>query len=170
MMPYYPTLAEDLARAKEILAKGLNNFDVGLPDIVQGGTIYGADTYAAYKLLESFVEEIEARGEQIKSLTHVAAGWQQKAHDWSVENAELRVSAMEKRSVHDHLDAIGIPRNLPEGELTLVGRVVEAIAAAKGKSSTKLLETLSNLCKQNYTGQLLEQHIQKLIVAHKDGK
>jgi hypothetical protein len=60
-MSYYPTLDEDLARAKEILAKGkAQPFMLGdhlqIPD---GGTIYGADTYAAYMLLESFVAEIE---------------------------------------------------------------------------------------------------------------
>ena len=67
-MPYYPTLEEDVARAKEILAKGQPstwekaNFT---PDVVEalrqvgGGTIYGGDVYAAYKLLESFVQAIE---------------------------------------------------------------------------------------------------------------
>jgi hypothetical protein len=33
-----------------------------------GGSIYGKDTFAAYKLLESFVEEIEGRGKAIASL------------------------------------------------------------------------------------------------------
>jgi hypothetical protein len=69
-MTYYPTLAEDLTRAKEILAKGSGGkFSVELeklgPELyarltdLAGGTIYEADTYAAYKLLESFVAEIE---------------------------------------------------------------------------------------------------------------
>jgi hypothetical protein len=39
-MPYYDTLTEDLARAREILDKG---------------AIFGGDTFAAFKLLESFV-------------------------------------------------------------------------------------------------------------------
>ena len=62
-MPYYDTIEEDLTRAKEILEKGRNV--IGLPHPtdpalkVAGGTIYGVDTYAAYKLLESFVAEIE---------------------------------------------------------------------------------------------------------------
>ena len=64
-MTYYPTLDEDLKRAKEILArgKGLPN---DLPDHdrrqthFEGAMIYGGDIYAAYKLLESFVETIEA--------------------------------------------------------------------------------------------------------------
>lgn len=70
-MPYYPTLAEDVARAKEILEKGRSTIEADT--IVHGrdralqeqilhvasGTIYGADIYAAYKLLESFVIEIE---------------------------------------------------------------------------------------------------------------
>lgn len=82
-MPYYPTLAEDVARAKEILAKGkadalppnvkrcrhckqLTTGTIGKPpcdhDIYPevSGTIYGADIYAAYRLLQSFVEAIEA--------------------------------------------------------------------------------------------------------------
>lgn len=71
-MTYYPTIEEDLARAKEILAEGKSALEqvldgIVLPDGVtraqllqlQGGTIYGKDTYAAYKLLESFVEFIE---------------------------------------------------------------------------------------------------------------
>lgn len=45
-MTYYPTLAEDIERAKQILARGL----------------FGADAYATYKLLESFVDAIEVVG------------------------------------------------------------------------------------------------------------
>lgn len=69
-MPYYPTLAEDVARAKEILAKGQpSTWEKAqfTPEVVEalrqvgGGTIYGADVYAAYKLLESFVAELAAR-------------------------------------------------------------------------------------------------------------
>jgi transcriptional regulator NrdR family protein len=69
-MPYYDTLAEDVARAKQILAKGQPaEWEKAqfAPDVLEalrktdrGGIIYGADTYAAYKLLESFVEAIEA--------------------------------------------------------------------------------------------------------------
>jgi hypothetical protein len=66
-MPYYDTLEEDLTRAKEILEKGKAEADNDdLPEAVRawlasqhGGTIYGADIYAAYRLLESFVAEIE---------------------------------------------------------------------------------------------------------------
>lgn len=63
-MSYYPTLAEDLARAKQILAEGAaaNELEgLNVPTIISlsGGTIYGKDIYAAYKLLESFVEAIE---------------------------------------------------------------------------------------------------------------
>ena len=70
-MPYYNTIEEDLTRAKEILERGKAESDVRLDEIFPqedvrervkalGGTIYGADIYAAYKLLESFVEIIEA--------------------------------------------------------------------------------------------------------------
>lgn len=61
-MPYYPTLREDVERAKEILAEGrVEPPDLPLPEHVAfSGTIHGKDTYAAYKLLESFVETLEA--------------------------------------------------------------------------------------------------------------
>jgi hypothetical protein len=67
-MSYYDTIDEDLQRAKEILQEGrLKDEDVPqhlssdlrMHLIAQSGTIFGKDTYAAYKLLESFVEEIE---------------------------------------------------------------------------------------------------------------
>jgi hypothetical protein len=64
-MSYYPTIEEDLQRAKEILAKGraeipkLEGIEGPLTIRLSGGTIDGADIYAAYKLLESFVTEIE---------------------------------------------------------------------------------------------------------------
>lgn len=73
-MTYYRTLQEDVDRAKEILAKGRANLetfrqDAGLREKDQarfaqllGGIIYGADTFVAYKLLESFVEAIETVG------------------------------------------------------------------------------------------------------------
>jgi hypothetical protein len=60
-LTYYPTLAEDLRRAKEILEEGkAEPSNLPMPDHINfGGTIFGKDTYAAYKLLESFVEQIE---------------------------------------------------------------------------------------------------------------
>lgn len=58
-MPYYDTIDEDLARAKRIL---------------DNGTIYGADIYAAYKLLESFVAEIERLNERL-TIALSAAGF-----------------------------------------------------------------------------------------------
>jgi hypothetical protein len=76
-MSYYDTLAEDLARAKQILAEGEGNgcgeyrpdhngeclncdewADAHGP--TYGKAIYGKDIYAAYMLLQSFVEAIEA--------------------------------------------------------------------------------------------------------------
>jgi hypothetical protein len=59
---YYDTLDEDLARAKQILARGKPSSE-GLPPGIKatGGTIFGGDIYAAYKLLESFVAEIDRR-------------------------------------------------------------------------------------------------------------
>ena len=64
-MPYYPTLRQDVARAKQILAEGrasaetLDGIDAPVIISMEGGTIFGKDIYAAYKLLESFVEVIE---------------------------------------------------------------------------------------------------------------
>jgi hypothetical protein len=62
-MPYYDTIADDVKRAKEILARGKPSSE-GLPPGIEatGGTIFGGDTYAAYKLLESFIEVVEALG------------------------------------------------------------------------------------------------------------
>lgn len=71
---YYPTITEDIARAKQILAKGRNELVPGLAEAereldprvdvehlrtLAGGTIFGADIYPAYKLLESLVTEVE---------------------------------------------------------------------------------------------------------------
>lgn len=74
-MTYYPTLAEDVARAKEILAQGRAQLDTletrFTPAVaaalqeVAGGTIYGKDVFVAYKLLESFVEAIEGVGVEV---------------------------------------------------------------------------------------------------------
>ena len=75
-MPYYDTIEADLRRAKEILAKGdhraeleheltdggLRHFEDASKNELRktrSGAISGADIYAAYKLLESFVAEIE---------------------------------------------------------------------------------------------------------------
>jgi hypothetical protein len=71
-MTYYDTIAEDLTRAKEILTVGkLRRVEVEklyphseqLEHIEQmiahSGTIFGKDIFVAYKLLESFVAEIE---------------------------------------------------------------------------------------------------------------
>ena len=66
-MSYYPTIDEDLARAKQILEKGrdadvpLGTLSAALQAAINkhSGAIYGADIYPAYKLLESFVAEIE---------------------------------------------------------------------------------------------------------------
>jgi|KBSMisStandDraft_5_1062788.scaffolds.fasta_scaffold00317_23 hypothetical protein len=75
-MTYYPTLAEDLTRAKEILERGKAEHRLDLTmtlprervKALSGGTIYGGDTYAAYMLLESFVAAIEAVGPKVCEL------------------------------------------------------------------------------------------------------
>jgi hypothetical protein len=55
-MTYYDTLEEDLERARQILRNGTGHFGSFRPS---GGTIIGADTYAAYKILESLIAEVE---------------------------------------------------------------------------------------------------------------
>lgn len=62
-MTYHPTLTEDITRAKEILDRGRER---DLPE--SGGAIYGADSFAAWKLLESFIEAIEAVGPKVCEL------------------------------------------------------------------------------------------------------
>ena len=101
-MPYYRTLREDVQRAKEILERGKTTFneelaehltdpigsalDASAVDSIKravGGTIYGADTYAAYKLLESFVEVIETMDPKVCELAMRARrlGEAMAAHD-----------------------------------------------------------------------------------------
>ena len=68
-MTYYNTLAEDITRAKEILAKGKADWDALMADVppevrdrmrASGpGAIFAGDTHAAYRLLESLVAAIE---------------------------------------------------------------------------------------------------------------
>lgn len=64
-MPYYPTIEQDVERAKALLTKGrfVSSFAEGERI---SGTIFGADVYVAYKLLESFVAELDARGRIIE--------------------------------------------------------------------------------------------------------
>lgn len=65
-MPYHDSIDEDLARATQIVAEG-KSAPEDRPDWMTdhqwdqlaSGAICGKDTYAAYKLLESFVAEIE---------------------------------------------------------------------------------------------------------------
>ena len=66
-MSYEDTIADDLKRAKEILAKGkMTEKDAeAFPDVIRkkvietSGNICGADIYPAYRLLESLVKEVE---------------------------------------------------------------------------------------------------------------
>ena len=60
-MTYYPTLAEDIKRAKEILERGREQsvFATEIYAHLEDGGITGGDNYAAFKLLESFVQELE---------------------------------------------------------------------------------------------------------------
>jgi hypothetical protein len=72
-MSYYPSLAEDIARAKEILANGrAGDQPSWMSDEewarLSGGTIYGADLYAAYKLLETFVQKLDLPADHYNAL------------------------------------------------------------------------------------------------------
>lgn len=87
-MPYYPTIAEDLKAAEEILKRGdarrefvqdfpaVTNADRDALMKLAGGTIYGADTYAAYKLLESFVKEIPRLNEELLAMHEEAVQYE----------------------------------------------------------------------------------------------
>ena len=95
-MSYYPTLAEDVARAKEILAKG-RGVRGWLAGIHGGGTIYGADTYAAYKLLESFVAEIEQLRLGLDTAAQSAVALQRALVQSQAQVARQRVTAVTAR-------------------------------------------------------------------------
>jgi len=85
---YYSTLDEDLARAKAILAKGKEELppDCNLA-VTELTMILPTDSYAAYKLLESFVAEIERLRENEKYLTWLEA--EQMKTEISEKDAEI---------------------------------------------------------------------------------
>jgi len=71
------TLPDDLARARELLDKGRARADAlatlrpqvrELSILKKGGVIDYGDIYAAYRLLESFVNEIAALNDEIAAL------------------------------------------------------------------------------------------------------
>jgi hypothetical protein len=128
-MSYYDTIDEDLARAKAILAGGAavteGMKEVYGPTIIplDGPTIYGQDLYAAYKLLESFVAEIErlhvdhTRAVLRYTVKGYQAGENADGHRWRViaetreaEIARLRAEnetvVREKRQQFAQLQAI----------------------------------------------------------------
>lgn len=70
-MTYYRTLAEDVQRAREIIDRGKAEIPESIaeqmPDVQReamrarlGGAVIGADTFAAWHLLRTFVEVCEA--------------------------------------------------------------------------------------------------------------
>lgn len=72
-MTYYETLAEDLIRAKQILAAGREDYTVSgseqqKPYVIHGRTILAVDIFAAYQLLESFVQVIERQQDALTAL------------------------------------------------------------------------------------------------------
>lgn len=107
-MSYYDTIEEDLKRAKEILERGkeptrfAERLAAEWGDAPVGGTIFGADIYAAYKLLESFVAEIERlQAEHTRAVLHYTfkgymAGENVDARHWRerAENAEAEIERL----------------------------------------------------------------------------
>lgn len=85
-MPYYATVEEDLTRAREILEKGKlkvedlqHEFITLSPAMLQrmvdtSGHIYGGDNFAAYKLLESLVAEVERSQSELRRLLDTIRG------------------------------------------------------------------------------------------------
>jgi hypothetical protein len=121
LMPYYDTIEEDLVRAKAILETGRpTDEDIAeLPEPLREmakatGHIFGADNYAAYKLLESFVEAIEAVGTSVCALAvrherlRAARPIQPPGTitcplcDWSARN-EVPDDAEARARIEDHL-------------------------------------------------------------------
>jgi len=106
-MPYYDTIDEDLARAKAILAKGrevrlLNPTDPECSPEIESVGIAGADIDAAYKLLESFVAEIERLRDALLAIEeHMAA---EKRCDF-VEHAQLQADYTEAVRLYRERDA-----------------------------------------------------------------
>lgn len=106
-MPYYPTIAEDLKAAEDILARGKltdvtwdADLDVETRAAIsraQGGTIYGADTYAAYKLLESFVKEIPRLNAELLAM-------HEEATQYETELNRLKANPMTR--MHNLVDAL----------------------------------------------------------------
>jgi hypothetical protein len=103
-MTYYPTIEEDLARAKEILDRSAR--DITTFANTGGETLYSNDIYAAYKLLESFVDEIERlHVERTRDALHYtfkgyqagentdAKHWRQRAEAAEAEIERLRSQA-----------------------------------------------------------------------------
>jgi hypothetical protein len=108
-MTYYPTIEEDLARAKKILETGKPDHDNSLlpPEYQElaGGVIYGQDTYAAYKLLESFVAEIERMRAREGAIDRRASYAVEQ-----IDNLRRRIETLEEdRQVVEELIAVMTP-------------------------------------------------------------
>lgn len=117
-MSYYPTLREDIARAKEILAKGKADPDTispydrerSEPPVAGIGTIWGADVYVAYKLLESFVEVIETM--DVK-LCETALRARKRGQELTREEPGYTTAHLDRRS-DDDWKAVRRVRELPD--------------------------------------------------------
>lgn len=115
-MSYYETLTEDLQRAKELLALGVDHFHAGdQPVKVVNNAVYGADTYDAYKLIESFVTQIEKdealiiRGTEALEL----ASEQMEESEARAQKAEQRAAEYRKvmLEIADCIDTAPLPDN-----------------------------------------------------------
>jgi hypothetical protein len=141
-MPYYDTIDEDLKRAKHILERGCDRADGASDSLrgietVRGGTIFASDIYAAYKLLESFVEHITYLHQQTEAChNHIEELETFKQHAKTLNKtaaAEIERLRVEKRGQFESLveirrlcdQATGIDRT--RGDVREVG----ALGAAK---------------------------------------
>jgi hypothetical protein len=123
------TIDEDLACAKEMLTKEREDATAGTP-LSTLPVIFGADLYVAFRLLESFVAEIER-------LRTDNAQWREHAEAHAEERRRQFAMLMEIRHLCDQ--AIGVDRTKGDarepGALgavkALVGRYTELVEAIR---------------------------------------
>lgn len=167
-MLYYDTIEEDLSRAKEILAKG-NMPASGMSAAIAaeiatrlrgGGTIYGADTFAVYKLMESFVAEIE----RLQAPEHAA--------DLAIRDARHAFNlfaTMPTRELHACRAAYRADlaaMTAPQGIAFCGGRLalIEAALRARGDGDVPLLARLAQAlpdcdCRNPCCGHKASRHV-----------
>lgn len=150
-MTYCATLAEDIERAKQILAVGKSEAvpSMGGLSIEEelrrgGGTIYGQDTFAAYKLLESFVEHIERLQAELDNEQDISANdpAEQRAERYAQETIDLAARLVKAEAEVEQLKAdVRTVQTLADGRLAAFARVT----AEREATVEKLPEQLAVL-------------------------